>query len=609
MPWFRAVRAPIQILPDDLASQIAAGEVVERPSSVVKELIENSLDAEATRIDVSIEGGGITSIEIADDGIGMTEKDAKICLGRHATSKLRAFTDLDDLRSYGFRGEALPSIASVSRLSIRTRGKETDGGVHLQAEGTCAPTVVPAGHPVGTTLRVSDLFFNVPARRKFLKSSNTESGHVGDAVVDAALSRPEVAFSLTRDGRRAKKFPRAANRRGRVEQVFPDEQLIQVKGERGPLALEGYLTGPERSRQGAGGLKLIVNGRPVKDRALAGTIAHAYAGALERGRFPKGALYLELPADLLDVNVHPQKTEVRFSDARAVADAIHSIVGKSMARAVVASQSSEEASEPSPSKAPVVSRAPKAQARALTRGPAPVSGRRYEPVPGTGTLQGGALAHSGGSLKSTRDGAAEAEARTPRPARRSGTGGAWMGLRFLNQVKKTYLLCEGAEALFIIDQHAADERVLHARLKEGFAGAGVANQALLFPSVLKLEQTSLEVLRKEESALNSLGFDVRERSGDTVSLHAVPRLIPRVSPEELLPEVLSALKRGGSSEALCSMACLGALKVGDTVLREEAEALLRSLNQVDFRAPCHHGHPIVDRIRFNELARKVPTSE
>jgi DNA mismatch repair protein MutL len=233
-----SVPEPIRILPDDLANQIAAGEVVERPASVVKELIENALDAGAERIEVSIEGGGITLIRVADDGHGMSEEDAPRCLGRHATSKLRAFADLEEIASYGFRGEALPSVASVSRLSIRTRTRQADSGLLLEVEGTTAPTLSPIGSPVGTTIEVRDLFFNVPARRKFLRSSNTESGHVGEVVVGAALSRPDVSFAFHRDGRKAKAFERvsvpkagalrrssggrqdAFVRRARVEQVL-----------------------------------------------------------------------------------------------------------------------------------------------------------------------------------------------------------------------------------------------------------------------------------------------------------------------------------------------------------------------------------------------------
>src|SRR5450631_352517 len=325
--------AQIVVLSPALASQIAAGEVVERPASAVKELIENALDAGAQRVDVEIEGGGVTRLCVSDDGVGMNAENARLSVERHATSKLTAISDLNRLLSYGFRGEALPSIASVSRFALRSRSAESDAGVEVSIEGVADPVVRATGMAVGTRVEVRDLFFNIPARRKFLRSTGTESGHVTEVVEAAALTRPEVTFTLARDGRKVREFLRCSGREERVAQVCNGEDLTRCAGTRGPLSLEAFLSRPEQARSGAGGLRLFVNGRSVRDRALAVTIAQAYGSVLERGRYPRGVVYLDLPPELLDVNVHPQKAEVRFADSRATSDAVYGMLSRALAGA------------------------------------------------------------------------------------------------------------------------------------------------------------------------------------------------------------------------------------------------------------------------------------
>ncbi|MBM4363937.1 MAG: DNA mismatch repair endonuclease MutL, partial [Deltaproteobacteria bacterium] len=315
-----------------LASQIAAGEVVERPASAAKELIENALDAGATRCDVTIEGGGVTRLVVADDGRGMSREDAALSVERHATSKLFAIDDLGRIVTYGFRGEALPSIASVSRLSIRTRAEGDERGtlVEFDDEGRVATRSI--GAPVGTTVELRDLFHNVPARRKFLRSANTESGHIAEVLESAALARPDVTFTLTRDGRRVREWLRVEALEERVRAIIGGG-LARVEGERGPVRVEAYLSRPEHARAGASGLRLFVNARPVRDRALYHTLTQAYGSVLERGRYPKGVLYVDVPPGHVDVNVHPQKSEVRFASPSAVTDAVFLIVSTQIATA------------------------------------------------------------------------------------------------------------------------------------------------------------------------------------------------------------------------------------------------------------------------------------
>jgi DNA mismatch repair protein MutL len=632
----------IAVLPPDLASQIAAGEVVDRPSSVVKELLENSLDAGATRCDVEIEGGGITSIAVADDGAGMDPEDARLSIERHATSKLLRFADLERLSSYGFRGEALPSIASVSRMSVKSRARDAEAGVEIIVEGGAPAVVRPAGLPPGTRVDVDDLFFNVPARRKFLRSSGTESGHVTEIVESAALTRPEVTFTLTRDARRVREFLRAKDREERVRQVAGDEraprgaeaELAPCRGERGPLRLEAFLSRPEVARAGAGGLRLLVNDRPIRDRALLAAIAQAYGSVLERGRYPRGVVYLDLAPELVDVNVHPQKAEVRFADARTVGDAVYGILSRALSRVFSLPMSDRGAHY----------RKPDAPERAAAWVRAGASGVPYA---AGGTYQSDATSAGGVALDvvladaagaasldadagpgagvatstphdervliAVRDSAA-APTRCaileggiePRPSVR------WASLRFVAQLRQTYLLCEGQDGLYLLDQHAAAERVTFTRLRREYQSRAVPSQALLFPVTVEVTAAEAELVEERRSEIAEVGLDARARGPELVSIHAVPRLLQRASAERLLRDLLSEVSRSGGrgfSNAvdlvLATMACHGSVRAGDPLSGTEVAALLIALDEADFAGHCPHGRPVVTFTSWSELERKV----
>jgi DNA mismatch repair protein MutL len=633
----------ITVLPPELASQIAAGEVVERPASVVKELVENSLDAGASRIDVTIEAGGMGVIEVADDGHGMHEVDARLCLERHATSKLRQLRDLEALGSYGFRGEALPSIASVSRLTLRTRTADSDEAVEVHVDGTAPARVRPAAAPVGTTLRVAELFFNVPARRKFLRSSGTEAGHVTEVLLDAALCRPEVTFTLTRDGRQVRNWPRTPGRDERVRQVFAEEELLVCQGERGPLQIHALLSRPDRARQGAGGLKILMNGRPIRDRALAGTVAHAYGSVLEKGRYPRGVVYLELPPHLVDVNVHPQKTEVRFADPRAVTDAVHGVVARELGAQLSGAPQRRPAPAlwPEPRRAahrvsPAAGTPPQDDALVAATGAAR-SGAAEPPTALSAPLfvaDGGRALREGVRARHTAPAAGEAQtepqaglapdASPAEPGRESlaaapalraperSSQPAWSKLRFLHQVREMFLLCEGQEGLYVLDQHAAAERVVFSKLRRQYEERSVASQALLFPLMVEVTAQESEVLALHAEQIAAVGLDVRARTPEAVSIHAVPRLLERASPERLLRDLLTEVSRSGErafsdavDKALATMACHAAVRAGDPVTRAEALALLTALDDADFAAYCPHGRPIVAFTSWEELERKV----
>lgn len=644
----------IAILPGELASQIAAGEVVERPASALKELLENALDAQATRCSIEIEGGGLTRIAVIDDGLGMSEEDARLCVERHATSKLRDLGDLERLVSYGFRGEALPSIASVSRFKLRTRSQDSDLGVELSLEGGTGLTLQPVGCPVGTSVEVCDLFFNVPARRKFLRSAGTESSHLLEAAESLALARPELAVTFKRDGRSVRQWLRAADREERVRGTLDDE-LAPVRGERGPLAVEAFLTRPERATAGAQALRLLVNRRPIKDRSLSLAVAQAYGSVLERGRYPRGVVYLELPPELVDFNVHPQKTELRFADPRAVSDALFQILSAELSRSFSLptpsrwGRPSSDASAPARLAASVplfVSDLPASgpgTERAAERPPSPVRPpaqpasvpRSFEPPPPAPHTLGERDSRPMGSQTPVPSTMRASLAPPPPPdsssvealfaresaalrASPSGAAGAvregvaWASLQFVAQVRLTYLICEGAAGLYVLDQHAAAERVTFDRLRREYRARSVASQALLFPVELEITREQAEFIESQSRELGALGLELTLRGETSVSVHSVPRLLVRANPERLLRDLLAETMRDGGRGfsaavdlALATLACHGSLRAGDVVAPAEARALLVALDEADFAGHCPHGRPIVSFTAWTELERKV----
>ncbi|MEO6572537.1 MAG: DNA mismatch repair endonuclease MutL [Polyangiaceae bacterium] len=566
-------------LSNDLANQIAAGEVVERPSSVVKELVENALDAGATRIRIEIEQGGLARIRVTDDGEGMVEEDARLALERHATSKITSIEDLQKIGTFGFRGEALPSIASVSHLVLTTRARGADEGTELTVDGGGAPRVKPVGCAVGTSIEVRELFFNVPARRKFLKTVGTESAHVGEAVLMAALSRPDVTFVLARDGKVAREYLRVGTKRERAAQAVGEERLEVCLGERGPMRLEAHLAPPERARAGAVALHIFVNGRPVKDRPLARAVAQSYGSVLESGRYPVGVLYIDLPPEMVDVNVHPQKAEVRFADGRALFDAV--------TRELYAATSKVFAI---PALGPPTRPWLKPQYRAE---PAP------QPSPASyDGLQAQVFTVSDNSV--------------PQAPLFSAPAAFYSRLRFLAQVKSTFLLCEGDDGIYILDQHAAAERVTFDRLKKAFSSRQMATQRLLVPEVVELTALDVAALEEHADAIAALGMEVRAVGPSAVAVHATPKILTRAKPERLVRDLVAELTReaarpfGGAADlVLATMACHGSMRAGDHLSPDEASALLAALDGVDFSGHCPHGRPVVTRLAFAELERRV----
>ncbi|HSO40142.1 MAG TPA: DNA mismatch repair endonuclease MutL [Labilithrix sp.] len=582
----------IHRLTDELANQIAAGEVVERPSSVVKELVENALDAGATRVVVDVELGGTTLVRVSDDGDGMSPDDAVLCLERHATSKIARFDDLSDLGTFGFRGEALPSIASVSRLVLVTRPRGSAEGVEVRVEGGGRAVARPIGAPVGTTIEVRELFFNVPARRKFLKATATESAHVSDVLLGVALARHDVTFVLTRDGRPVREHLRVATRAERARSVMAGETLVACRGERGPIQIEALLAPPERARAGATGLSVLVNGRPVRDRQLVRAVSQAYGSVLEGGRYPLGVVWIDLPPAVVDVNVHPQKAEVRFSDARGIFDAVTRELHDALAHAFGLPALGPHSQAPN--------RMPTSTLRALE---APAR----DPMAAAHALAEPLLFPEGNLFAS----AAAAEARAPEAGlfeARAGYG----GLRYVGQVRGTFLVCEGDDGLYVLDQHAAAERVTFDRLRKAHATRGVAMQRLLVPEVVELSPSEVALLEENAEEISRLGVEVRAIGESAVAVHGLPDLLVRVEPVRLVRDLVAEVSRaagrpfGGAVDlVLATMACHGSIRAGDAVAPAEVTALLRALDEVDFAGHCPHGRPLVMRMPFSELERRV----
>jgi DNA mismatch repair protein MutL len=575
----------ISKLSDELANQIAAGEVVERPASVVKELVENSLDAGATRVVVDVEQGGTALVRVSDDGDGMTAEDAVLALERHATSKIQVLADLFRLHTFGFRGEALPSIASVSRLVLRTRARDAQEGTEVVVEGGKSPEVKPCGGATGTTIEVRELFFNVPARRKFLKATATESAHVGDVVLGAALARPDVTFVLTRDGRVVRELLRVNERADRARGALSGETLSAIKTERGALRIEAMLGPPERARAGATGLALLVNGRHVRDRLLARAVAHAYGSVLDGGRYPVGVVWIEIPPELVDVNVHPQKAEVRFADARGVFDAITRELHAGLSRAF---------SIPALAANPFAQQTPtlKALASEAQAARAVLSIESYQPP----TM-------SPASLLSENNLFAAPVAPQAR----------YSLLRYVGQMRGMFLVCEGEDGLYVLDQHAAAERVTFDRLRRAHEKRQLQTQRLLVPEIVELPSTEVASFEEHAETVAQLGMEVRAVADNAVAVHAVPALLAkRAEPGRLVRDLAAELSKSGGRElsgaidlVLATMACHGSVRAGDAMSREEVEALLRALDAVDFAGHCPHGRPLVMRTPWNELEKKV----
>ncbi len=583
----------IQVLDELTADQIAAGEVVERPGSVVKELIENSLDSGATRIQLDIVAGGVSRIRVLDNGSGISPDEIELAFQRHATSKIRGLDDLNEVATHGFRGEALPSIASVSKVTVRTRTKDAVAGTMLRLEGGKATKRQEVGCPVGTEVEVQDLFYNTPARLKFLKRESTEAGHAGEALVRLAAFRPDVAFTMTSGGRRIRDLPRVEKTEERIGYMFGGETLVRSHGSENGVEVFSILGPPERARAGAGSLYTYVNGRFMRDKVLLRAVTQAFAGTLERGRYPVGVIALALPLGSFDINVHPQKTEIRFADPQAVLRAVVRVVGEMVKRAAWAAEPSgavkvaDAGNEMEPTKKPY-----RPTGRLV---PPPSDFAKASSRSSSGFSDSVAAGHGGDS-----------------PDVFTSEKKSFSDLTYIGQAKGLFLLLESEDDLVVIDQHAAHERITYEHLRAQLTNGRIATQQLLIPHNVDLGPADAQRIVGMEKELGRLGLEVIQSGLDRITIHAMPAELSDASPDRLLADMTIAIEQGreGSrgeleDKVLATMACHGSLKSGRTINPAEAEALLHQMDKVDFAGHCPHGRPVLARIPWREIRRRV----
>jgi DNA mismatch repair protein MutL len=603
----------IHILPEKLANQIAAGEVVERPASVVKELLENALDAGADRVEVTVRNGGKTEIRVADDGHGMGREDALLSVDRHATSKLKSEADLAAIRTLGFRGEALPSIGSVSRLIVETAERDGDGTRVLVTAGQMAG-VEECARRRGTTVTVRSLFFNVPARAKFLKSTAAENRAVSEVVTTLALASPSVAFTLDCGGRDVLALPAASTIAERVAALWGGEaagELIPVAHRDGSVALSGLVQRPHSSRPGARRTYLFVNGRAFHDRALVKAADRAYRTTIPQGVYPSLFLFLEVPDGEVDVNVHPAKAEVRFRDRPSVERAIEEGI-----RAALAGLDSTPAIGARAEREPVRYEVPRGYgAGTLRETPAAPYGAAPSNASGQGTPPAPPLAGEEQMMLFV----------TGAPSPREAEGGAAPSVQaevlgstpVMWQVHNTYILAQTRTGLILVDQHSAHERVLYEEIVRGFDQGEVASQRLLFPLTLRLSPAEYAVAEQIRGVLERAGFEVEPFGGRAVIVHSVPNPHPYFDAERCLREMITELTEGSSlvdsartqhQRIALSMACKGAIKAGQKLTAREMSELFDRLFATELPYHDIHGRPTVIQLSLTELHRRFGRS-
>ena len=569
----------IRLLSDLLVSQIAAGEVVERPASVLKELLENSLDAGATAVTVTLDEGGAKRVQVEDDGAGIPADELTLALARHATSKIATLDELEAVASMGFRGEALASIASVSRLALTSRTAEARNAHLLRAEGPDHSPVEPAARAQGTTVQVSDLYFNTPARRKFLRTEATEFGHCNEVFRRIALARPDVAFTLKHNGRVAEHLkPQPAPERAAalLGREFIDSSL-PVDAQAGTLRLHGLAGGPAAARARTDLQYFFVNGRFVRDRLLAHAVREAYRELLHGERQPAYALFLEIDPRGVDVNVHPAKTEVRFRDSRG----IHQFVFHALKRAL----------SPGAAEAPVAyaSPSPSAVGPALRPGP---------------SFQGSfALAQPAATYQ-----AFMAQASPPMPAGTPDTHPLGYALAQLHGV---YILAQNAAGLVLVDMHAAHERIVMEKLRANLDAGGIQRQQLLVPAVFRAEALEVATAEENRDTLETLGLELSAAGPNELAVRAAPAMLASGDIAGLARSVLKEVRDFGAAQALAArrdellgtMACHAAVRANRTLSPPEMNALLREMEETDRSGLCNHGRPTWYQLTLADLDR------
>jgi DNA mismatch repair protein MutL len=572
---------PIQQLPNHLINQIAAGEVVERPASVVKELLENSLDAGARGLQIDIQAGGQKLIRIRDDGGGIPKDELELALSRHATSKISSLDDLEAVASLGFRGEALPSIASVARLTLCSQASTADSAWQVEADGGEISAARPAAHPTGTTVEVHDLFYNTPARRRFLRTERTEFGHIEKWVRRLALSRPDVAFTMTHNRRTVLQLAAASSEDERLQRVgkicgetFAD-QAVFLNHETEGTALSGWIGLPTFNRSQPDMQYWFVNGRSISDRTLSHAVRHAYRDVLFHGRFPAYVLHLTVDPASVDANAHPAKHEVRFRDGRRV----HGVVSQAVEVALSDTRPGGHAATP----VSVTSNFSYAQGSM--------------PLPSARSPQPAAVRES---LAAYRALGTDLDSADVPP----------LGFA-VAQLAGVYVLAENSDGLVVVDMHAAHERITYEKLKHGFDDKAVVRQPLLVPVTAAVAESEAKLVEESTAVLESLGLIIDRTGPTSLVVREVPALLRNADAEGLLRDVLADLAQAGQSnrvedachDFLATMACHHSVRANRMLTIDEMNALLREMESTERADQCNHGRPTWTAITMSELDR------
>ncbi|MBA3961122.1 MAG: DNA mismatch repair endonuclease MutL [Chthoniobacterales bacterium] len=573
----------VHLLSDTLASQVAAGEVIERPASVVKELVENSIDAHAQAIEIMIRRGGISLIRVTDDGVGMDRDDALLCLERHATSKIRTAADLATIGTLGFRGEALPSIASVARFRLTTREKEAVAGTEVIVSGGKLETARDGGEAPGTQVEVRSLFYNLPARRKFLRSENTETRNIEHQLNLQAIGHPEIAFSFVRDERLVFQLPGTKLLRERIRDLLGSEllaRLLEIEPRaRAKIQLRGFIGQAGVSRASRAQQFIFVNGRAIESPVVGAALREGYHTALMKGQFPVTFLFIALDPAEVDVNVHPAKREVRFRDPAGVREAVVAAIRRTLESDRHTWQ--EQFRGPPPTQPPFVrpeSSPPLAPEPAFVIAPTepPVRDQSFAPPN---------------------------EKRPTLPAHR---------FQILGVLNKLYVLMENAEGLVLVDQHAAHERILFEELRRRMEEQGVPSQRLLLPQVVSLPPRDAEWIERNLATLQKMGLGVEEFGRHTFKLESLPPFLSGADPARLLHDVIESLKSASQStsplrlgeDMIAKTVCRHAVKANDPLRQQEVEKLIRDLLECELPYCCPHGRPTMIQISLGELEKK-----
>ncbi len=593
----------IRVLADHVANQIAAGEVVERPASVAKELVENSIDAGATRITIEIEAGGRRLLKISDDGEGMVRDDAVLAFERHATSKIRVSEDLAAIGTLGFRGEALASIASVAKVELTTSTEGAASATRVTIDGGRMRDVKDAAHPRGTTIAVRDLFFNVPARRKFLRSEATETFHLTNLVTHYALAHPEIAFTFVNNGREVVRAAPAKDLRERAYQIFGAdflENLLEVNGGHGEVArVTGFVSAPRDRRTSRDSQYLFVNRRFVRDRMIGRSLSEGYRSILPHGVYPAALLFIETPLDEVDVNVHPAKTEVRFRRQAAVADAVREAVKNALASAAYAPSPQEQRAMPAYVNMPYVPPPPEPQTRIEYQ---------YQPPSGDEIARDvAAMLEQKAFVPSAVPPVPSAEkfTREVEPEKLSSN------IRPLGQLDESFIIATDEQGLLLIDQHVAHERVLFDKYRALEAARQTDSQQLLVPETFDLTPAQAAVFDNLVPELENYGFELMRLSGRTVAINATPADLPAGEARNMLAELLDTVdaeKKDSARETLrdeiaASLACHAAIKVNMPLGQEKMRWLIDRLLQTSSPTTCPHGRPVILRLTRRDILK------